>query len=348
MSLMISDYEEMGERDSAMLYVKKIVPMLSKARQINLIFYLNIISYFYLKTHHPDAGLYVEKALRANPSSATYTFAALHYYNKGRKFEAKRFLKKALETTNPDQRMNALKILQEIKKDQQFYKEATDLSTQIADIDDSLRHEYKKADYGALQREFDKKLHLREEHERTRYIVMVVVLSALSVLAAFVIFSRLKLKKVRKQLDDDRLQIGDLDNKIKELEKHASEDDKVRSSSAREINRLRKEIKSIEERHSGMLASGRRLMNEINDGGTTVKWTKDDMRNFVEFYKLVDLALVSELENDYNGLTYKAMTFAILDRMFGGNDNKMSTILGVQPSSVRSQRSRIEKKIRIY
>lgn len=107
-----------------------------------------------------------------------------------------------------------------------------------------------------------------------------------------------------------------------------------------------------------MLANGRKRYMEISDGGTTVRWTKDCYRNFVEYYKLVDKDMVRKMESDYNALTYKAMTFMIVEDMCKArlkasptnDDNclnaQIARIVGTSESSVRTMRARINKKKR--
>ena len=280
----------------------------------------------------------------ANHDTATYTLAALHYYNNGCGVETGRFLENVSNASSPNRKMGTLRILHGIKNDQRLYKEAAGLSMQIANVDDSLRPEYKKNGYGTLQRDFEEKLRAYACREKVVSFVTVGGLSAMVVLLTFVMLGSRKLRKLRMRINDDRRQICAFEDKIHQLEKLVSEDERLKIDSEKEMNRLRKEITAAEERYLGILASGRRLLDEISDGGTTVKWTKDDMRSFVEYYKLLNPQLVSELDTGYGGLTYKAMTFVILDRLNGGCDEKLSSILGIQPSSVRSQRSRIEAR----
>jgi DNA-directed RNA polymerase specialized sigma24 family protein len=113
----------------------------------------------------------------------------------------------------------------------------------------------------------------------------------------------------------------------------------------REIDQLQRRIDKLQADHTGMLARGKQRYEAICQGGTTVQWTRDDFVNYMEYYKMLDLAFVNELRSGYDRLSPKYMFFAAMEHQ-GKTDEDIMRIMGVSESTLRSTRSRIRSKCR--
>lgn len=172
-------------------------------------------------------------------------------------------------------------------------------------------------------------------------LLAVVLLAATA--AGLVLHYRYKSLKTKHLLELDRKTIEAHNRRISELEQAATEGEKARAANEKEKKRLQREIEQVENRHSGMLADGRRLYMEVLEGKPTIMWTKDSFRNFVEYYALVDPALVNRLESEYASLTYKVKTFAIIESLFK-TDDEVARMMCFSAGSVRTTRSRMDSK----
>ena len=81
------------------------------------------------------------------------------------------------------------------------------------------------------------------------------------------------------------------------------------------------------------------------EGKTTVLWKKHDFESVIEYYRLVDIEYVDVIENSYDGLSPKYMFCLILEHT-GKTDQEIMQIMGLAEVSLRSVRSRINKKKR--
>ena len=142
--------------------------------------------------------------------------------------------------------------------------------------------------------------------------------------------------KNKKDLAETRQQLEAYSKKAIELENNQKEN-------VSEIAKLHKKIDDLHYRHAGILAKGKQLFEAIEAGSTTVRWSKDDFINFLEYYKLKDLPFVNEMETEYNHLSPKYIFFAILEHE-GKTDEDIQHIMGISESTLRSTRSRINSK----
>ena len=76
--------------------------------------------------------------------------------------------------------------------------------------------------------------------------------------------------------------------------------------------------------------------------GTTVKWSLDDYKCFIEYYKAVDLSKFKNIEKRYRHLTPQNAFFLILYEM-GMSDKDVCRIMGITQEAIRSTRFRIRK-----
>lgn len=72
-------------------------------------------------------------------------------------------------------------------------------------------------------------------------------------------------------------------------------------------------------------------------------WKKSDFENVIEYYRLVDMEFVDMLDNAFDELSPKYKFFLILEHT-GKTDSDIMDIMVIAESSLRSVRSRINKK----
>lgn len=144
--------------------------------------------------------------------------------------------------------------------------------------------------------------------------------------------------KAAKQLAETQAEMALYTQKAKELEASGEQNTK-------ELVRLNRKISELQQRQAGILANGKRLYDALQQGATTVRWGKADFTDFIEYYKLKDLAYVNDLQTDYDRLSPKYMFFAIMEHE-GRSDDDIMRVMGISESTMRSTRSRINSKMK--
>lgn len=341
-SLKASNFDKLGNNDSTEFCVKRMLPLVSKSNEENRTYILNQIGLFFEKRSPEKTEYYINNALMYNPDAITYTVLGTLQFNKGKKDEAERYMKKAMSIAKGKEKSIVLDVWMQMKMAEGQYKDANNLSLQLMNLSDSIHKADKEQSVREVQTDFDNQIKEEQSRRRVGYVIMGIVCMAL-IAVALVVYLKYKEVKIRHELVADRQVIAENTRKIMELEQASAAGEKVRAEKEKEIRRLKKDIADIENRHSGLLADGRLRYEEIKGGKTMVTWTKDNFRNFVEYYKLVDSPTVSRLETEYDNLTYKMKAFAILESL-KMDDESIAHAMGIGLSTVRTTRSRMSQR----
>ena len=132
--------------------------------------------------------------------------------------------------------------------------------------------------------------------------------------------------------------INDYNRKISELQKSGSDAEK-------DIRRLKHKVEKIQSQQTGVMFEGHSLYEEIIENKPIVKWNKSDVAKFIEYYKVVNLPFVTQLNTDYVGLTNGNKLFLILQDM-GKKDEEIMQILGTSYGAIRTTRHRLKAKLK--
>ena len=165
-------------------------------------------------------------------------------------------------------------------------------------------------------------------------IILIVVI------ALIIIYLARKEAKAKRKLAQDELLINEYNHKIHELQ--ASSKDLAQKNN-REIEKLRGKISGILEKQTGALARGHELYKSILEGGNTVTWRKNDILNFIEFYKVINFNFIISLEEEYRDLS-PGNKLLLIRKDMNMDDNKAAEVLGVSNGAIRTAKSRIRAK----
>ncbi len=121
--------------------------------------------------------------------------------------------------------------------------------------------------------------------------------------------------------------------KIQEL------NDTVRNEEIR-MDTLRLQIKDIVEKASPILNRGKILHDCIENGETTVRWSRDDFKCYVEYYKAAHYPQYAEIIKQYKPKTTHNTFFLILCKT-GKNDVEIGRVMNISKEAIRSIRYRI-------
>lgn len=110
-----------------------------------------------------------------------------------------------------------------------------------------------------------------------------------------------------------------------------------------EIEVLNRKIEKLREKQVLMLGRGKRLCDEIRNGGDTAKWNRADFEAAVEHLRTVNSDVINKIEDDYSGLTAQNIFFLCLPLM-GIAEDDMPFVMNMSKAAVRTLRYRLRKK----
>lgn len=342
LTLMSNSFAHLSMPDSARTSIERCIPLINKLPKSWRANTLNNTAKMLMDIDNDRAESLVNEAKKYGPSAYTSIMEAMLCCVKGQNELAEKLLTAAPESQEMILRCDKLRLLIYIMKASDRYKEAFDLQKQLSTLTDSTEIANNKQSLREVQADFDQRISQAESRKNMAYAVLAIVLLVV-IVAGVTLYYRYKSVKIKHLLELDRKTIEAHNSRIRELEQIAAVNEKARAENEREAKRLRKEILQVENRHSGLLADGRKLYLEVLDGKPTIRWTKDSFRNFVEYYALVDPALVNHLESEYDSLTYKTKAFAIMESIFK-TDDEVARMMCFSAGSVRTTRSRMDKK----
>lgn len=337
MALMIENFKDLHMRDSIRGYIMRMLPLLDYAMPETKTHYLNTIGAYFLESDTAKAKAFLEEALKRGYNGNTYMLMGQLYMEKGWTKEAERMLRRAAEDNFAYTKKNALKALTDLKRKEGRHAEANVLYAELLELKDNMDEKEDGEAIKDLQEEYKKQLYKKEVEHRQKVAAFAVALLAAAVVI-LVLYLKYRAARTAKQLESSRMMIGDYERRLKAITAEGKEKDK-------EAKSLRKKIDRLYDETYGILAAGRERFREIQQGQTTVNWGKQDFRNFLEFYKLIDNSFVVSLETDYKGLTDKQKFFMVMQNR-GLDGNEIGRMMGIGDTSIRSMKSRIKSKER--
>jgi hypothetical protein len=108
-----------------------------------------------------------------------------------------------------------------------------------------------------------------------------------------------------------------------------------------EIKFLRQKVNAMELKFSDIYVRGKELYNQILNDKKIGRWSKEDYKNFIDYYQSVDFLFVYGFETDYVSLTDRQKIFLILLHI-GKTKEQVMQIMTIEESSFRSMKSRAE------
>lgn len=333
-------FDALGESDSSEYYIRKSVNYTAYVDDKDKAIILGTLGNFYLKKGElGNAGKYLSKAYEY--SHLPFVCNALAELNDSLgNFEiSNKYSREALRSSSLYDREKILQTIlrQQVKKG--LYKEAVETSNNITALKDSIHNAQKAIDIQRIQLQYDQ-ARTKGNYDRIIIRILASMIILIVVIALIIIYLARKEAKAKRKLAQDELLINEYNHKIHELQ--ASSKDLAQKNN-REIEKLRGKISGILEKQTGALARGHELYKSILEGGNTVTWRKNDILNFIEFYKVINFNFIISLEEEYRDLSPGNKLLLILKDM-NMDDNKAAEVLGVSNGAIRTAKSRIRAK----
>ena len=335
MSMYVS-YNDINNRDSAIYYLNKSIPYIEKIPKKERVNFYNNIGLLFMEEDCESAEKFLMMAYNINPNAYTYKGLASIYQIRGEKEKAHEMWGKALQTDNKRLKVEVLQTLYDIQRDEGDYKKASETAMQIVALKDSIAQREKEENIRGIQEQYEIEHQAMAEKARTNMIIYLTAsLLFLAVALATYLYYRMtkgrqELKEVRKQLEQHRLQ-------LKVLEQEGKTDTK-------EVENLKQKISELQTKQGALLQNGRERYEEMMAGGTTIRWSRNDFMDAVEYYRTVDADFINHMEQDYKHLSSKYIFFSLLEHL-GKTDEELQHIMAISQNTIRSYRSRINHSL---
>ena len=332
-------YNKLDKADSANIYIKKSMEMLHYIPRQEQIYILNNIGAQLIATNPQKAKATLLKAISIAPMGAAYDNLATIYVGEGDTAKANELWDKALKTNDMQVRTDVMNSRFNHQCATADYKGATKTARQLIRTKDSLYTSWRENDIRSNQMAFDN-IKAKQEYERKIETgIFAIILLSLSFVVVF-FFLRYRTYKAKNALAIDQRRIKVFEGQIAEFEKQGQEKEK-------EIESLYRKKEILLDKHRKTLSEGHRLYTHIMEGQTTVLWRKKEFENFIEYYRLINMSFVDSLDSEYDTLSPKYQFFLVMEHL-GKTDKDIMHIMGLADGSIRSIRSRINKRRTAY
>ena len=341
LTYMSSAFMHLGENDSSRVCINECMPLIDSVDDIAKAHIYANIGRIYESSNPQLAKPYLQKAISIRGLSYSYQALSNIYMREDSIDKAKSLWVEALDKTKDNAvskvRIDIFKAMRKQSLEIKDFEQANALADSILQRQEQFYETQREEQVAEIQVKYDKETAVRDLRER--YMAWALGLLALTVIViAFLGHKSREGMRARKELAESKIQLDAYTRKAALLESSGKD-------SIAEITSLHKKIEELTHRHSGILAKGKELYDAIEAGGTTVRWTKDDFINYLEYYKMQDLPFVNDMETEYDRLSPKYIFFAVLEHE-GKTDEDIQRIMGISEGTLRSTRSRINSKKR--
>lgn len=326
----------MGKIDSCLVYSQKTIPYIKYLNKNDKLEVLTNISIgFVNKGLYDEAILYAKKSLEIKPNAHAYYIIGSIYFERGENRKAWQLLNDALTTNGLELKAEVLLWMADLKKEEGKYKEASELEERALATKDSIKIKQQTEHMLSLQNNAERKAADAQAQNR-----LVIAISAVMVVAAAVMISMLAYNRRRRNAT--KRQIEDISRTTEQYRQKISELDKEKDKNEKEIEKLNKKIESLKEKRMTILGHGRMLYDELEKGGKTITWKKDDYEAVIEYYRTIDPKTIESIERNYKKLTpYNTFILIMADK--GKTNDEIMQTTGISYSALRTMKHRINK-----
>ncbi len=329
-------YEEMNQKDSAYHYTKKSTQFIHYLSDRGKAFVLRSRGSYYLQKHETDKAMaYFLQSFRIFPLINTAIPLARLYNQQGKGKEAIGILTQMINGVKAEEKVKLLQEMHSITFANGHYQEAFDLSQKLLQLKDSLNRYRQTEVIQEIQLKYDNEAYQRKL-DQTIILALTILIVLVIIIASLITFHIYKVHRAKHIIMRSQVLINEYNREIHMLQESGH-------AAAKDIDELQSKIDRIYTEHTEVLYDGCTLYNNIKNGDTTAKWRKEDFDKFIEYYKVVNLPFVLQMEEDYDKLSRGNKFFLILQDM-GKSDEEIMMILGISNGAIRTTRSRLRAK----
>lgn len=331
-------YNLIGKKDSALIYVEKIIPYIGTAAdRTDSVGYLCNVGYLYYELGVYDrAETMLREAVALMDVNEAVVNLIMTLYMKGEDAEADSLRQIRWSGFTAAQKGELLQLMAELAERGGDFETSARYYREAKAMTDSAAACVKTEAAVVIQNDSEMDMYRRDvAHGRNVYVISTVACVVLLLLIIGLAYWRSVNKARRTIAEADRL-IAGYEAKVEALE----QSDRRHSS---EIDKLKRKIEKFKDERKAMLVNGQTLYENIINGGTTATWVKKDFNDIIEYYRTMHPRMVAEAENDYVKLSLTNIFYLILIDM-GHSDADVQRIMCMSPGAVRTMKSRVKAK----
>ena len=335
-SYIADTYLELKQYYKALTYQKKalqLLPYVDKEGQSTL---LANTSNIYLNLENTKAAkIYAQKATNIFPHYYTYYILG-SIYSKAHFFkESNTFLELAQRMTTKKKMTEDIMRLQIFNNIQLGQKDKSlSLVDSIFNINDKLHlsnNKLKDIEFSYKQEEIQKTYQTRIN------ILIICIILTIATSSIIGIYFKFKKEKSKRLIAQKQLLLCQYKERLQEMES-------MQIDNKKEITKIKNKMDMLSHNISQMVYQGKQKYTDIINGKNTILWSHQDFENFIEYYKLIDFVFIENMEETYEKLSAKQKFYLILAQPMQKPEKDIEDILGISHVSLRSIKSRINKK----
>ena len=360
-------FNNLGQYDSALLYVKKTIPYIKYVQGSSKAGFLTNVGLFYKHTDTQKAKEYFEKALSYDELPGTIEHLADVYYAEGNKEKAYKLWRKALIMDGgigyeKDNLIHSI-LTYDLKRGN-----IDDISSNVDEIiaiKDSIIRTLKNDTIKDLQLRFDHEVAMHEADKKLINAQRLLMGGAVIMgILIFIIYYRKKkeeslerehqmqlyaytteINNLEAKKENAISQIWELKKSKEEYGQKISELQQEAKNSEAAIHKLNKDIQSLLNERAPKLKMGSLLYNHIVDGGTTSGWHYNETTAFNSYYAATHYRSYSRIMKVERSTKLSAHNlFYLILKDMGKSDDEIRRIMHISPEGLRSLRSRTKPK----
>lgn len=360
-------FNNLGQYDSALLYVKKTIPYIKYVQGSSKAGFLTNVGLFYKHTDTQKAKEYFEKALSYDELPGTIEHLADVYYAEGNKEKAYKLWRKALimDGGTGYEKDNLIHSILTYDLKRGNIDDISSNVDEIIAIKDSIIRTLKNDTIKDLQLRFDHEVAMHEADKKLINAQRLLMGGAVIMgILIFIIYYRKKkeeslerehqmqlyaytteINNLEAKKENAISQIWELKKSKEEYGQKISELQEEAKNSEAAIHKLNKDIQSLLNERAPKLKQGSLLYNHIVDGGTTSGWHYNETTAFNSYYAATHYRSYSRIMKVERSAKLSAHNlFYLILKDMGKSDDEIRRIMHISPEGLRSLRSRTKPK----
>ena len=355
--LLLEDYEVLavawhhaGQPDSALYYFEQCLPLIEHVRAEEQAHVLANLGVYYKNMGWPQrAEELLLRSVELEPQGFAYRSLGSLYADRGEYGKAEEYYKLALALTErTDMRISTLQAYRTLKEQQGDYRSADMLAGEIGLLKDSLVRLRRDEAVGQRQRDFDHRVAVAEQltmnNEKLKIKnAVVVLLLLLLLLAVGYYYYWMRLTSRRMRADQHAIAENAMAIETLQKEKRRQGDQLRRTEERLEQLQLKQDeaVAALQERYAEQLSRGKRLYDELQNGGNVVKWQRQDRDDFEAFCCMTDATLAVKFDRDYGKCTPNQRMFLLLQHM-GLAEGRIQQAMGMSDKAWQMMKLRLK------
>ena len=342
-------YEYVGKKDSALHYINMCIAMIDNIPSkpaINRGGIWGNLGASYMSVDINKAKTYLLKADSIAPQSNVCQCLADIYLQQGDTAKAKEYIIKGISINeSPEFKINNIKRLSKLEQEIGNYKRANELLQQAQQLKDSLTQKLREDNVKALQLEYDKNSEQKHTDTLLIYAIVGIFFVLLLGFAISVILARQSAKAKEKAKAEERHAV-ELENYAKQIEEQERLSNKELKTANRQLAKMKQEVKETgkeQRQQKKILERGHLLYSELMAGGNIGQWQRQDVSDFIGYFRLTNSEYAENIDQQYTDLTPTQSILTILEYI-GKDDQEIMHILCLTEGALRTQRSRLRQR----